>query len=141
MGGWVGQADHGTRLRLDRKEAGDFGQTEPPDVRRLLEQAGVRGPNLDILANAAGITARVVEEETRSLRSDRNVRNLPAVLVKRLAARAGIKLAGRPPLSKQDQASIARLEQLRRSHGEQRARDASIGEAVCEVTTRLIRPA
>lgn len=60
--------------------------------RHELERAGVCGPNLERLAAAESLTAEAIRREAESIRADPTVRDLPAVLVARLANRAGIPL-------------------------------------------------
>ncbi len=64
---------------------------EPPSVRQLLQAIGVRGKNLDTIAQEC--TAEDVQTELSSIKKDHNVRNPAAVLVQRLKKKHGLQLA------------------------------------------------
>lgn len=84
-------------------------------VKRALRGAGIRGPNLDALAASPGLTLELIASEAESVSADPNVRNKPAVLVIRLSRLADAPLRRVAKLSTDDQASIARIEQTRRT--------------------------
>lgn len=87
----------------------------PPTVRDALEQCGIRGPNLEKLANVRNLTSESILEEHRRIVADRSVRNAAAVLARVLADRHGITLSSRPRLTAGDMEVVARLEAIRRA--------------------------
>lgn len=84
-------------------------------LRKALEHAGVRGKVLESLARSPALRASDVHEEVANLVQDKKVRNLPAVLVSRLAERAGVSLSTRSPMKPEDRAFVAEIEKLRRN--------------------------
>lgn len=83
------------------------------DVRTVLERCGVRGPNLDALAGAPGLTVAEVAGEWASLSSDRRVRSPAAVLVNRLAGKHGVTLGRSSAVPPEWKNSVAGIEKLR----------------------------
>lgn len=86
-----------------------------PSLRTALVAAGIRGPNLDRLAESPELTADQVGREARSVRADSKVRNVPAVLARRLAVVAGVSLSASPKLDADSLRGIGQLEKIRRS--------------------------
>lgn len=82
--------------------------------RSLLRRMGVRGENLERLAES-GLTVEQVREELATIDGDPRVRNRVAVLTRRLLAAVGIPK--KPGLTAETQATVARLEELRRRKG------------------------
>lgn len=97
---------------MDGKDAADL------DVRGILAQIGVRGPNLDVIATAPGITVAEIREEVKLIRKDPRVRNVAAVLVKRVNKRHDLGLPGRVSASAAD---LKANDQLMRLRARQRA--------------------
>jgi len=94
----------------------------PEAVREALASAGVRGPNLDRLAAAPGLTAAMIREEITSIRRDQRIRKPAAVLVGRLSERVGVALPGKrggpaQPVSAETAALVAQVEQARHNAG------------------------
>lgn len=84
------------------------------EIRRVLRQCGVSGPNLDLLANAKGITPEVIASEFADIRSNAMVRKASAVLVARLALDFNVTLKRGLAVSDQTLKTIAKLEAMRR---------------------------
>lgn len=83
-------------------------------VRDALEAAGIRGPNLEALANAPGLTLAEVRREWDSIARAKGVRSPAAVLFKRLAKRHGVECSARGPMDAGMLAAIGELERMRR---------------------------
>lgn len=96
-------------------------------VRGEMEQAGIRGPLLDRLAASPKLTPDLVRRESDSVKSDPNVRNQAAVLVKRLAGVADVRLSNRQPLRDSDRAAIVEIERRRRQ-GARRVGATPVGD-------------
>lgn len=108
---------------------------EPADglaVRDALESAGIRGPNLDLLAASPNLTAEVVQRAGKAIHADPNVRNAPAVLARRLADRAGVTLKKSARLPPAMNSAVGRIEALRRTKGADRGKPCTLAEVVDE---------
>lgn len=83
-------------------------------VRDALREAGVRGPNLEALTTAPGISIADVSAEWASIQASRTPSYNPAgLLATRLASRCGVKLVKPPSLAAETMASVGRLQSLR----------------------------
>lgn len=92
----------------------------PDDVRAVLARHGVAGANLEALASAPEITAAAIASEYADITRDANVRNVPAVLVRRLALRFNVPISSPRRLDPGTRAVVAKIEQRRRLSGGER---------------------
>lgn len=108
-------------MRSAKSGAGDFlgegGWLDGSDanagsIREVLAACGIRGGNLNILAGCASLTPEIIRAEWATIRTDKGVRNPPAVLAKHLADLAGITLPRRGTVS----AAMSRLQIMRDNH-------------------------
>lgn len=81
-------------------------------TKDLLRKIGVQGRNLELLAARPEISFSVIDAELRSVRADPATRNVPAVLVSRLAKRFQVELASRPRLVGKEREVLSNLESI-----------------------------
>ncbi|MBC7833878.1 MAG: hypothetical protein H7Y88_02110 [Phycisphaerales bacterium] len=85
--GWMGK-----QAAVETSPAMPVPSEAADNVRETLRHHGVKGPNIDRLASAPGITSGSVIAEAARLKSDPIIRSLPAALVKALATRFDVVL-------------------------------------------------
>jgi len=92
--------------------------SSPSTARRLeLVRSGIRGKMLLDLSNCEIITPELIRQEHREASRDRTCRNVPAVLVSRLASIAGIQIHKRRLLSREQIRFQEIIERRRREFG------------------------
>lgn len=89
-------------------------RVDPTSVLGALIVAGVRGTMLRALAASPVLTPELIAREARDVARDRRARNIPAILVSRLAEIAGVDVPKRPELDAKQMDVVAKIEQLRR---------------------------
>lgn len=72
------------------------GPTREGTLRGALEQAGIKGPNLERLAASPRLTPETVREEAERIKADPTVTRKSGALYRRLADLAGIRRRGGP---------------------------------------------
>ena len=92
-------------------------RVDPTSVLGALIVAGVRGTMLRALAASPMLTPELIAREARDVARDRRARNIPAILVSRLAEIAGVDVPKRPELDAKQMDVVAKIEQLRRLRG------------------------
>jgi hypothetical protein len=93
----------------------------------------------------AGATAELIREQHASIQRDRNVRDISAVLVKRLAEHVHVRLSSRPTLNPETKSIAGSLERIRRNTSKQpdaqRVGDCFAPESASLVTAHQRREA
>ncbi|TVS06643.1 MAG: helix-turn-helix domain-containing protein [Phycisphaerales bacterium] len=139
-GGMVQQPGSGSqRKKLALDEAEDSLSDSPGARLALLNRLGVLGVNAERIAACQSLTSGKILRIARDVRADRTVRNTGAVMTARLAAAAGVDLNKRRPLSDEEKAAVARIEQLRRSRTKPPEPD-TVAEAIDAFTADPHRP-